>query len=54
MSEVWLVNLVEKALFRYRNPYGGSYREISRHVSGESLSIAALADTQMALAELGL
>jgi Uma2 family endonuclease len=54
IPEVWLLNLVEKALFRYRNPYDGSYREISRHVSGENLSIAALGDVQVGLADLGL
>lgn len=54
ISEVWLLNLEAHSLMRHSLPYNGTYREITRHFSGETLRLPGLPDVQIALADLGL
>src|SRR5688572_15252198 len=54
IPEVWLVDLLEKSLTRYRKPVRGSYTEISRHVSGATIPIPNIPEASFPLSELGL
>jgi Uma2 family endonuclease len=38
IPEFWLVDLMEKAIYVYRQPSGGTYREVQRLQRGESLA----------------
>jgi Uma2 family endonuclease len=53
IPEVWLVDLVEKNLTRFRKPIHGAYAEISRHVSGEGIPIPQAPGVEIAISELG-
>jgi Uma2 family endonuclease len=53
IPEVWLVDLVEKNLMRYRKPVHGAYSEVSRHSPGESIPIPNAPGVELAIAELG-
>jgi Uma2 family endonuclease len=54
IPEVWLVDLAEKTLTRYRKPTGGNYTEISRHAPGETIPIPNLPNAALAITELAL
>ena len=54
IPEVWLIDLTEKCLFRFRNPQQGRYTEISRHAGGDRLPLSALPNLAIELTELGL
>jgi Uma2 family endonuclease len=53
IPEVWLVDLVEKTLTRYRKPTQGAYVEISRHARGEAVLIPNAPGVELAVSELG-
>jgi Uma2 family endonuclease len=54
IPEVWLVDLVEKILTRYRKPIRGSYTEITQHGSRDTVPIPNLPDAFMAISDLAL
>jgi hypothetical protein len=54
VAEIWLLNLVDKSLSRHLRPVDGVYKEISRHLGGETLSIGTLPEAQIQLSSLGL
>lgn len=52
--EVWLVDLVEKSLTRYRKPVSGRYTEVTQYRSGETIPIPNFPAAHLAIADLGL
>jgi Uma2 family endonuclease len=54
IAEVWLVDLVEKFVTRYRKPARGSYTEMSQHRSGDTIAIPNVPGAVLAISELGL
>lgn len=54
VPEVWLIDLVEKTLTRYRQPAGGSYRDVTRHLPAETIPVPGLPRAHLRLADLGL
>jgi Uma2 family endonuclease len=54
IPEVWLIDLVERCVVKYRKPMGGVYSEITRYRAGEHVSIDALPGVQLDPRDLGL
>jgi Uma2 family endonuclease len=54
IPEVWLIDLGDKTLTRYRKPASGAYAEVSRHTSADTVPIPNLPNATVALSELGL
>ena len=54
IPEVWLVDLVGKALNVHRRPAQGNYTEVTRHRSGATIDIPGLPEAQLAVSDLAL
>ena len=54
ISEVWLVELVDKSLSVFRRPEQGTYTEVTRHRSGETIAIPGLPGAFLAVGDLAL
>ena len=52
IPEVWLVDLFDKSVTRYRKPVQGSYTDMTRYAAGECIPIPRLANAQLALSDL--
>jgi Uma2 family endonuclease len=50
--EYWLVDLNAQKVTRYSAPENGTYREVSRHERGQVLSLSAVPDCAIPVAEL--
>ena len=53
IPEVWLVDLIEKSLTRFRKPARGNYTEISQHGSSETIPVPNMPGASLAISELG-
>ena len=52
ISEVWLVDLVDKSLSVFRSPAQGTYSDVKRYRVDASIPIPGLPDAQLAIKEL--
>jgi Uma2 family endonuclease len=52
VSEYWIVNLPEGSVEVHRDPVGGGYATITRHVGGETLSPLAAPAARVLVADL--
>src|SRR5688572_439926 len=53
IPEVWLVDLIEKLLTRYRNPMRGNYTEISQHGASETIPVPNIPGASLVVSDLG-
>ncbi len=54
LSEVWLVNLVEKKVTAYRKPEGTAYSETVDFIAGQSMPLPGFPGKSIAVADIGL
>lgn len=54
LSEVWLVNLIEKKVTAYRKPEGTAYSETVDFIAGQSIPLPGFPGKSIAVADMGL